>query len=210
MCGHNGQLSPCTGVQVSNRDRRLVFWFTVVARERFEMESGYIASRIRRTFCVRVIIFMALEHQGLTIRSGAGLAAILSMKASLSENISVQPIFQLLICPVIDCTATEATTWGTTKYSPWLTPTRMTWYRNQYFVNADDTSNWQASPCFADPSTLAKSPKTFLAIAECDLLSQEALSYGESLKKNGVDTTIEVYKGATHSVLILAGYVILC
>jgi acetyl esterase/lipase len=111
----------------------------------------------------------------------------------------------MMICPVIDSTATTTTIWSTSKHAPWLTPTRMAWYREKYFSNPSDAANWDASPCFAPPRLLGQSPKTFVGIAECDLLAPEAFQYAEALKGAGVETTVEVYKGATHSVLVLAG-----
>lgn len=52
---------------------------------------------------------------------------------------------------------------------------------------------------------LAQYPKTFVAVAECDLLAPEGLAYGARLKDAGVPTETKIYKGATHSVLVLAG-----
>lgn len=54
---------------------------------------------------------------------------------------------------------------------------------------------------------LQKSPSTFLAVAECDLLAPEAIRYGDFLQKSGADVDVQLYSGATHSILILAGYV---
>jgi acetyl esterase/lipase len=127
------------------------------------------------------------------------------MKAALDPGIAAKIACQILICPVIDNTATVDTSWATSKYSPWLTPSRMTWYRNMYFRSEEKTRNWDASPCFAPEEALQKSPRTFLAIAECDLLAPEAIQYGNSLRKSGVDVDIQLYRGATHSILILAG-----
>jgi len=127
------------------------------------------------------------------------------MKAAQDPTVPAPLVFQMLICPVIDNSATAETVWSTSRHSPWLTPTRMTWYRQKYFTNSSDVRNWDASPNFAPPEVMAKSPTTFVAVAECDLLAPEALKYGESLKAVGVDTEVKIYKGATHSVLILAG-----
>jgi acetyl esterase/lipase len=74
-----------------------------------------------------------------------------------------------------------------------------------YFQSEDEKRKWDASPCFAPVEVLQKSPSTFLAIAECDLLAPEAIQYGSSLRKSGVDVDIQLYSGATHSILILAG-----
>jgi acetyl esterase/lipase len=81
----------------------------------------------------------------------------------------------------------------------------MAWYREKYFADATEAANWDASPCFAPPELLGRSPKSFIGIAECDLLAPEARLYAESLKKAGVQTKVQIYKGATHSVLVLAG-----
>ncbi|KAK2773771.1 AB hydrolase superfamily protein [Colletotrichum kahawae] len=138
------------------------------------------------------------------LSAGGSLAAILAMKASL-ENVTPAPISQILICPVIDSTATVETVWSASKHVPWLTPGRMTWYQNLYFPTHEDKKNWDASPCFAPRDVMARSPKTWIAIAEIDLLAPEGLKYAEQLKVAGVEVETKVYKGATHSVLILAG-----
>ncbi|KAH0422275.1 hypothetical protein CcaCcLH18_12895 [Colletotrichum camelliae] len=138
------------------------------------------------------------------LSAGGSLAAILAMKASL-ENVTPAPFSQILICPVIDSTATVETVWSASKHVPWLTPGRMTWYQNLYFPTHEDKKNWDASPCFAPKDIMARSPKTWIAIAEIDLLAPEGLKYAEQLKVAGVEVETKVYKGATHSVLILAG-----
>ncbi|CAK7223808.1 hypothetical protein SCUCBS95973_005306 [Sporothrix curviconia] len=154
------------------------------------------------------------------LSAGGGLAAIVGMKiASLgaeAENKLPRPAFQVLICPVIDNSVTietdpaERAGWQTSQHSPWLTPTRMQWYRNQYFgtdsaAAAKLTTSWTASPCYAPAELLAASPPTFLAIAGCDLLAPEGTAYGAQLKAAGVPVDVHTYAGGTHSVLVLAG-----
>lgn len=113
----------------------------------------------------------------------------------------------MLICPVIDNTATVQSAWAASQNAPWLTPTRMQWYRQKYF--GDDTekqpAEWTASPCFAPADLLARSPPTFLAIAGCDLLAPEAIAFAEKLRAAGVPIDAQTYPGGTHSVLVLAG-----
>lgn len=142
-------------------------------------------------------------------RSGGCLAAILSMRIAQDDTIPVtaQPKLQVLICPVIDNTATISTTWAETKFSPWLTPARMTWYRQKYFTSSTEPREWTASPCFAHPQMLSRSPRTFIAVADCDLLATEGLDYAQKLRASGVDVEVKICPGATHSVLGLAGYV---
>jgi acetyl esterase/lipase len=134
---------------------------------------------------------------------GGGLAATISLKAA-SLNLPM-PIFQMLILPVIDNTATASTTWSNNVNAPWLTPPRMIWYRKMYLPNETDWKNWDVSPNFAPKELLAKSPQTWIAAAELDILCQEAENYGALLKQLNVNTTVAVYEGSTHSLLILDG-----
>lgn len=146
-----------------------------------------------------------MKYLTALIYRGGGLAATVSMKAALDPEMVEKIVCQILICPVIDNTATVDSVWATSMHSPWLTPSRMTWYRNMYFRSEEETRNWDASPCFAPGEMLRSSPSTFLAIAECDLLAPEAIQYGKALQNSGVNVDAKMYAGATHSVLILAG-----
>jgi acetyl esterase/lipase len=139
------------------------------------------------------------------ILSGGNLASILSMRIAKEEGITL-PRFQLLVCPVIDNTATVDTVWAQSKHAPWLTPARMMWYRGKYFVNPDQAKEWTASPCFAPSEILRTSSRTAILVAEYDLLAPEALDYAAQLDRAGVETQVRVFKGATHSMLGLAGY----
>ncbi|KAH8653217.1 Alpha/Beta hydrolase protein [Tricladium varicosporioides] len=141
------------------------------------------------------------------LSAGGGLAAILSLKAAEMQP-PIPIAFQLIIVPVIDNTATIETSWKSNLNAPWLTPARMLWYRNMYLSSKEDWSSWDASPNLAPPELLAKSPKTWIGAAELDILCQEAVEYGEQLKRVGVETEIVVYPGSTHSILILDGDVL--
>ncbi|KAK1997405.1 hypothetical protein LX36DRAFT_691413 [Colletotrichum falcatum] len=138
------------------------------------------------------------------VSAGGNLAAVVTMKASLA-GVAPAPVSQLLVCPVIDSTATAETGWAASRHVPWLTPGRMGWYQDLYFSRPEDRQRWDASPCFAPADALARSPRTWLAVAEVDLLAPEGLAYAGRLRGAGVDVQTEVYKGATHSVLVLAG-----
>jgi acetyl esterase/lipase len=150
------------------------------------------------------------------LSAGGGLAAITGLKIAESNSSDVSltnPIIQLLVCPVIDNTVSidtdpsERAGWQAVQHSPWLTPTRMQWYRDQYFGGAPSTATaeWTASPCYAPQKLLAASPPTFLGIAGCDLLAPEAKAYGAQLATAGVAIDVQTYAGGTHSVLVLAG-----
>ncbi|TVY24259.1 AB hydrolase superfamily protein, partial [Lachnellula hyalina] len=152
------------------------------------------------------------------LSAGGGLATILAMKASLLHP--PLPITgQLLILPVIDNTAgmsllnpspsstTSSDPWHPNLHAPFLTPSRMLWYRKHYLPTPTHASSWTASPNLAPRGLLAACPRTVIAIGECDLLAEEGRRYGALLRGEGVACEVKEYKGATHSTLILAGYV---
>lgn len=135
---------------------------------------------------------------------GGNLSVVISLKASsLPEPIPI--VLSILIVPVIDNTATETTIWSSRKKAPWLTPARMTWYRAMYVPNSTDAYNWDASPNFAPRSLLSKSPKTWIAIAEQDLLAPEGLAFADQLRRSGVDVEVTNYVGMTHTILAMNG-----
>jgi len=66
------------------------------------------------------------------MRSGGGLAAILGLKIALAMP-TKKILFQLLILPVIDNTATAESVWASNRNAPWLTPARMIVCHEIYF-----------------------------------------------------------------------------
>lgn len=143
--------------------------------------------------------------------AGGNLAAVLSMKASQLVP-PVQITMQLLLLPVIDDTATVATVWADRKDAPWLTPAIMSWYRRMYLPDPSAASNWDASPNLASKELLAKSPKTWIAVAEQDLLAAQAVAFAVSLGRAWIEqgmeskrVDVQVYTGMTHSMLAMSG-----
>lgn len=139
------------------------------------------------------------------ISRGGNLSAVASMKASLLQPpLSIK--FQALLLPVIDNTQTEASNhWATKPHPPWLTPGRMTWYRKMYLPKERDCLNWDASPNLASAEILRKSPETWIAVSEHDLLAPEGVAFGELLRRVGVEVEMKTYKGSTHSLLAMSG-----
>lgn len=78
-------------------------------------------------------------------------------------------------------------------------------FRRLYAPDERDWTKWDMSPNFAPTELLARSPKTWVAVASCDLLAPEAREYCELLRGVGVDVTLAEYEGGTHSLLVLAG-----
>ncbi|KUJ15179.1 lipase/ esterase [Mollisia scopiformis] len=150
-----------------------------------------------------------IDRSQLTIGgtpAGGNLAAIASMKAALLQP-SIPIKFQALILPVIDNTQTASTPyWASKPHPPWLTPSRMMWYRKMHLPNEKDCLSWDASPNLAPSEILKTSPKTWIAVSEHDLLAPEAVAFGEQLKGLGVEVEIKTYEGSTHSLLALSGH----
>lgn len=127
------------------------------------------------------------------------------MKAALCQP-SIPIVFQMLLLPVIDNTATpDSAHWESKLHAPWLTPSRMMWYRKMYLPDERNCSNWDASPNLAPSEIMGKSPRTWIAVSEHDLLAPEAITFGSQLRKGGVEAEVKTYKGSTHSLLAMSG-----
>ncbi|KIY48781.1 hypothetical protein FISHEDRAFT_58692 [Fistulina hepatica ATCC 64428] len=130
--------------------------------------------------------------------SGGNISAVVSHKAATSSP-PIPLIFQLMCVPVIDNTLTaESPLWQINKNAPWLTPARMLWYRRMYLPNESDWARLEASPNQGDPK---HAPRTWIGVAEQDLLRPEGEAYGEFLRAGGVPVEVKVYKGSTHSMM---------
>ncbi|KAF9045022.1 alpha/beta hydrolase fold-domain-containing protein [Panaeolus papilionaceus] len=145
--------------------------------------------------------------------SGGNLATILALKAAEPELALSLPgpiVFQLLVVPVTDNTASVESSkgWAENEHTPWLSPARMLWFRNNYLPNPKDLKNWDASPLFAPDELVKKLPPAWIGVAELDILRQEGVEYGEKLKRNGVDVELKVYKGAPHPIMAMDGEVL--
>ncbi|KAH8892151.1 hypothetical protein GQ53DRAFT_134395 [Thozetella sp. PMI_491] len=135
--------------------------------------------------------------------AGANLSIVLCLKAA--ERPGVRIIFQLLIVPVVDNTATSEGVWKPNQNAPWLTPSRMLWYRRMYLPNEADWKNWDASPNLAPDNLLERIPPTWMAVSEQDLLAPEAVKFAAQLRALNVPVDVYTVEGGTHSILALNG-----
>ncbi|OSD03127.1 hypothetical protein PYCCODRAFT_1366208 [Trametes coccinea BRFM310] len=143
--------------------------------------------------------------------SGGNLAAILTHKAALLEP-PIPLVFQLLVVPVVDNTASAADdrypSWKDNANTVSLVPAKMIWFRNNYSPNKEDWSKWDNSPIFAPEETFKKAPPAWIGVAELDILRDEGIAYGEKLKQAGVPVETVVYKGAPHPIMAMDGTVL--
>ncbi|KAG6864672.1 hypothetical protein C0991_007947 [Blastosporella zonata] len=131
-------------------------------------------------------------------------SAILTLKAA-ERTPPVPLVFQLLVVPVTDNTASIENLWAENQHSPWLSPDRMLWFRDNYLPNAEDRKKWDASPAFAPKELLARVPTAWIAVAELDILKEEGVLYGEKMKELGVEVETVMYEGAPHPIMAMDG-----
>jgi len=140
--------------------------------------------------------------------SGANLAAVLSFKA-VEMNLPVQPMFQLLIVPVVDNLASvdghPYPSWYENRNTPQLNHGRMLWFRDMYMPQQGDRAKWDASPMFAPEDWFTKVADAWIGVGELDILRDEGIAYGEKLKKAGRKVEIKVYEKAPHPIMAMDG-----
>lgn len=136
------------------------------------------------------------------VSAGGNLAAVLSL---IAVEFSIPILLQLLVVPVTDNTATLKTSWALHPHAPWLTASRMLFYRDLYLPDPSSWSDWKASPILAPPELLAGLPKTWVAVAEQDLLSTEGILYTNLLQQHSVMASCRTYEGMPHGMMALSG-----
>lgn len=140
--------------------------------------------------------------------SGGNLAAVLAHKAVQAEP-PIPLLFQLLVVPVTDNTATTAgvpyKSWAENANTVQLTPGRMLWFRDNYLPNEKDRTVWESSPIFAPKESFKKLPKAWVAVMELDILRDEGIEYAKKMQAAGVEAEIKVYETAPHPIMAMDG-----
>ncbi|KAH9919094.1 alpha/beta hydrolase fold-domain-containing protein [Fomitopsis serialis] len=140
--------------------------------------------------------------------SGGNLAAILAHKAIHFEP-PIPLVFQLLVVPVIDNTASLTgvpyKSWAENANTVQLTPAFMLWFRDNYLPNLADRAAWESSPIYAPESSFKKLPKACVQVMELDILRDEGIAYAEKLRQHGIEAEVILYKTAPHPILSMDG-----
>lgn len=129
---------------------------------------------------------------------------MLAIKARQMQK-PIPIVFQLLIVPVTDNTASAEDRWKANEKTAWLSPARMLWFKGNYLPNEADWIKWDASPIFASRELLEGLPPACVLVAERDILYDEGVAYGDKLKEAGVKTNVLVYKNAPHPIMAMDG-----
>jgi len=135
--------------------------------------------------------------------AGGNLAAVVALMASKSDSVFVSA--QVLIYPVIDYRG------GTQSYSRYgkgygvLEAETIAWFMERYLPNPAQRDDWRACPRNA-PSHEGL-PPCLLLTAECDVLYDEGVEYGEQMAAAGVPVEHVNFKGMTHGFFGYLGLV---
>ena len=127
--------------------------------------------------------------------AGANLAAVVALMARDKGGPKLR--LQSLVYPVADFRM------GSESYKSYatgcgiLTADAMKWFRGHYLRTMDDATDWRASPVLA-PNVGGVAPAIVIA-AECDVLHDEGLEYGDRLKAAGIPVERHEYAGMIHA-----------
>ena len=135
--------------------------------------------------------------------AGGNLAAVVALMARDAADFAVSA--QCLIYPLTDYRGgTESYRTFATGYGL-LEADSMSWFREHYFGDDDRADHWMASPLLAE--SLAGLPPALVQTAECDVLKDEGVAYGQRLIKEGVAAELIDYPGMVHGFFGYLGLV---
>ncbi|KAI0032751.1 alpha/beta hydrolase fold-domain-containing protein [Vararia minispora EC-137] len=140
--------------------------------------------------------------------SGGNLAAVIALKSSTLEP-PIPLVFQLLVVPVTDNTATPESmthqSWKENEFTTWLPAAKMIWFQDQYVPNVEDRTRWDNSPHFAPPELFSNAPPAWIGVTELDVLRDEGIAFGKKLTDAGKAVETKVYKGSPHPIMAMDG-----
>ena len=148
---------------------------------------------------------LAIDRNKIVIGGASAGANIATVGAMIAGEHSIPLIGQILVVPLTDNTSTLETNWASHPHAAGLTPPRLTWYRDLYLQELKDVKDWRVSPLYAPPEIMSTQPRTWIAIADQDLLSTEGLAYAASLRTAGVEVDVRIYPGMPHAMMAMSG-----
>ena len=129
------------------------------------------------------------------VSAGGALAAAVALRAR--DEGGIQPIYQLLLYPVLDDRMTTHSMRTHLKTPLWNGRSSVHMWRHYLGENADPETSPYAAPARAkDVSGL---PPTAITTAEFDPLRDEAIEYAGRLMEAGIPTELHVVPGAIHA-----------
>ncbi len=126
--------------------------------------------------------------------AGGTLAAVCALQA---RDAGLTLALQVLITPG---TIAHADTPSHARFAHGflLEKAQVEWFFDQY-IAASDRSDWRFAPALA-PDHGGVAPAC-IVIAECDVLIDEAIAYGDLLRAAGIAVDLEIWRGVTHDFI---------
>jgi acetyl esterase len=140
-------------------------------------------------------IAIAGDSSGGTLAAAAALAA-------RAHGIDV--CHQLLLYPPLDA-ACETPSYQAFARGYLLTADMMRWYWRQYLADPRDAGDPRAAPLRA--RDLRAAPPATIALADCDPLRDDGLTYARALAAAGVAVEVQLWPGQIHGLFLLQGAV---
>ena len=135
--------------------------------------------------------------------AGGNLAAVVALMARDERSFPIAS--QCLVYPVVDYRCATPSYERYAEGYGLLEAPAMRWFQQHYLGDEVTSSDWRASP------TLSHShenlPPTLLLSAQCDVLHDEGMAYGQCLKDAGVDVEQVNYVGMVHGFFGFLGLV---
>jgi len=140
---------------------------------------------------------MGLETARLAIGGDSAGATLAAVCALMARDAGLKLALQVLITPG---TIAHADTPSHARFAHGflLEKQAVEWFFDQYIAEADRT-DWRFAPALAaDHEGVAPA---CIVVAECDVLVDECLAYGDILRAARVDVDLELYRGVTHDFI---------
>ncbi len=129
------------------------------------------------------------------VSAGGALAAAVAQKAR--DEGGIQPIYQLLLYPVLDDRMTTHSMRTHLDTALWNGRSSVHMWRHYLGPDADPETSPYAAPARA--KDLSGLPPTAITTAEFDPLRDEAIEYAQRLMEAGIPTELHVVPGAIHA-----------
>ncbi|KAF4591359.1 hypothetical protein GQ602_001658 [Ophiocordyceps camponoti-floridani] len=138
--------------------------------------------------------------------AGGNLAAVIAQRASATPSSNLVFQLQLLLVPVIDNTASTATssTYAANEHAPGLSVAKMLWYRDHYLPRVEDWAHPEASPLLWE-GDWASLPPAVVVLAGVDPLRDEGERFASRLEGAGVRVELRVFEGQPHPFISMDG-----
>jgi acetyl esterase len=131
--------------------------------------------------------------------AGGNLAAV---AANACASVGLRLAGQVLVYPATDFTI-ERSSCEQFKDVSLLTRDAMRWFKAQYTPDPTSHSEPSCSPLLT--ASFDGVAPAYVLLARCDLLHDEGLAYHAKLQEAGVDATLDVVEGVSHSFFSMQG-----